>query len=936
MFACPNLRSMKNPSFSCLLAFGLLTSMAVSAQGPAYIPGDIMVMLQPGAKVTTIAEDLGLLNGAPTGLRIVREVSAPMRTWLLHFDETVLTQDVMLRTVQSHPAVLLAQSNHIVKSREVPNDTQYAQQWHHQNINSEAAWDISTGGVTATGDTIVVCIIEQADLPHADLIANAWYNHAEIPNNNIDDDGNGYEDDFRGWNTPGGNDDVYGGGHGTQVAGMIGATGDNSIGVAGANWDVKMMVVEYGGVQEDEVVEAYTYPWVMRRRYNDSNGAQGAFVVSTNASWGIDGGDPADAPIWCAVYDSLGLEGILSCGATANNNVNIDVVNDLPTGCASEFLVSVTATNEDDVRTFSGYGATTIDVGAPGEDVRTTSLGGGYGSTSGTSFASPLTAGVIGLLYSAPCATMMSLVHADPAEGARFVRDKLFEGVDQVGNLPGQTVTGGRINSGTSMELIMNSCGTCPAPFGATVSSDVSGEASYAWTALGSGPFNVRYRVVGAPDWIDAFGVAASPFELSGLDPCSTYEFQVEVVCEGETSGYSQSTLLAPPVEAAPTIALSGYPQFCAGEPFTLTSSEGSNIEWSNGPTDQVITITESGTYSVTFNGACDTYTSEAVELTVLTPVPPTANDVILPGPGVADLAATGENISWYDAAVGGTPVGSGNNWQTPFLNSTTDFWCTSTITNGVVPVYGGPTNNTTTGQYHTNSTNYELFTANEAFIIRSVKVYANGAGNRTVALVTEPDGDVVTQGTFNVPAGESRIELDFEVPAAGDYGLRSLDNNPQLWRDGSGSNPAYPFALGTLGTITSSTATGANATEFYYFFYDWEVGDRTVACESERVNVTVEMPTGFGEVIGTGSGVNAYPQPADRDLFFDITGELASQALLISLVDNTGRIVATKTTDGGRATLTTAFLAPGMYTYRVTHKGNDVSVGKIVVAHLY
>src|SRR5690606_37304415 len=117
------------------------------------------------------------------------------------------------------------------------------------------------------------------------------------------------------------------------------------------------------------------------------------------------------SPLWCAIYDTLGTAGVLNCGATSNSNVNIDVVGDLPTACPSDHLISVTATDNNDNRTFSAYGSTHVDLGAPGEDVRTTSIGGGYGTTSGTSFASPLTAGVIGLLYSAPCASMMSLVH---------------------------------------------------------------------------------------------------------------------------------------------------------------------------------------------------------------------------------------------------------------------------------------------------------------------------------------------------------------------------------------------------------------------------------------------------------------------------------------------------------------------------------------------
>ncbi|HRH39772.1 MAG TPA: S8 family serine peptidase, partial [Flavobacteriales bacterium] len=362
--------------------------------------------------------DLASINGVASGLKVEREVSAPMRAWLLRFDQGAMNDQLLLRTVRNHDAVQLAQFNHYITERVAPNDAQYDQQWQHQNIDSEVAWDVTTGGVTATGDTIVVAIIEGADLTHADLSGNAWHNWQEIAGNGVDDDGNGYVDDVRGWNTPGDNDVVYSGSHGTQVAGMIGAKGNNATGVAGANWNVRMMPVLYGTTQEASVVAAYTYPLVMRRRYNASNGATGAFVVATNASWGIDGGQPADSPLWCAMYDTLGTAGILNCGATANNAVDVDVVGDLPTACPSDFMVSVTATNNLDQRTFSAWGLTTIDVGAPGASVYTTAVGGGYTSTSGTSFASPLTAGVIALLYSAPCSSLMDLVHGDPMEGA--------------------------------------------------------------------------------------------------------------------------------------------------------------------------------------------------------------------------------------------------------------------------------------------------------------------------------------------------------------------------------------------------------------------------------------------------------------------------------------------------------------------------------------
>ena len=317
-----------------------------------------------------------------------------------------------------------------------PLDPEYGNQWHHENIASELAWDITTGGLTAVGDEIVVCVIEGGNAQHEDLQDNAWSNTQEIADHGIDDDGNGYIDDVNGWNVGSDDDEgVFQGGHGTQVMGMIGAKGDNDIGVVGANWTVKIMSVAGENISnEASLVEAYGYPLDMRNLYEATAGAQGAFVVATNASWGIDGGNPDDSPIWCGLYQTLGEAGILSCGATANNNVDIDAVGDLPTACASDYMISVTATNDNDVRTFSAYGQTTIDLGAPGDNVWTTSGTNGYGATSGTSFASPLTAGVIGLLYSVPCPGLMDLVHADPQAGADLIRQALLDGVDQVDN----------------------------------------------------------------------------------------------------------------------------------------------------------------------------------------------------------------------------------------------------------------------------------------------------------------------------------------------------------------------------------------------------------------------------------------------------------------------------------------------------------------------
>lgn len=521
----------------------VMMALTVTANGQEtpFVQGDVLVMLRAGADVKEVVRDLGTLEGDPTDLRAIAEVSAPMRTWLLRFDAQRNPHETMRRAIASHPLVLFAQNDHFVKERSLPNDPQFSNQWQHVNINSAAAWDVTTGGTTATNDTIVVCIIERSDLTHPDLAANAWNNAGEIADNDVDDDGNGYVDDKRGWNTPNGDDNVYGSNHGTQVAGMIGAVGNNGLGVAGANWNVKLMPVAYGSAVESAVVAAYTYPLVMRRRYNESNGATGAFVAVTNASWGIDAGQPANSPIWCAMFDSLGAEGILNCASTANNNVDVDIVGDLPTACGSEYLISVTATNQQDQRTFSGYGATTIDVAAPGASVYTTSQGGGFGNANGTSFAAPLTAGVVALLYSAPCPSLMQLVHTAPDAGAAYVRDILFNGVDQVGNLPGTIATGGRVNAGTSMQQLMQGCGDCPAPFGLQVQPVDVSTVSLQWTVITGSPCDVRYREVGATDWMEISAIDGSSVTLEGLAACVLYEYQARVHCGGGSSEYSAS-----------------------------------------------------------------------------------------------------------------------------------------------------------------------------------------------------------------------------------------------------------------------------------------------------------------------------------------------------------------------------------------------------------
>ena len=410
--------------------------------------------------------DKGLVyHGISADLQLKETLSELAGIHLFSYNDAAMGEEVLLRALDRLHFVEAAQLNHYVEERATPNDPQFGSQWHHidasdNDIDSDLAWDITTGGSTANGDRIVVAVLEGggSNYNHVDLIDNHWVNSAEVPGNGIDDDNNGFVDDYNGWNASSGSDAISAGGHGTSVSGMIGATGNNGNGGAGVNWDVDIMQIQMGSLTESNVIAAYNYPYTMRDLYNTTGGTQGAFVVATNASWGIDGANPANYPVWCAYYDDLGAAGILNCGATANNNVNIDVVGDMPTGCGSDYMVAVTATNDSDVRTFSGYGATTIDLGAPGENVFLPSGSTGYGGTSGTSFASPCVAGGIALVYSAPCADLASSALTSPQATADAVRGYILNGVDAVANLVGETVTGGRLNVRNALDLAIEDC----------------------------------------------------------------------------------------------------------------------------------------------------------------------------------------------------------------------------------------------------------------------------------------------------------------------------------------------------------------------------------------------------------------------------------------------------------------------------------------------
>ena len=390
-------------------------------------------------------------------IKIKRNVVPSRNIYLLQYAES-LDPSKVITWLRRQKQIAFAQTNPKVNYRnKTPDDSFYSDQWNMDIIKAPQAWDKSTGGLTANGDEIVVAIIDSGtQIEHDDLKDNIWVNSAEIPNDGIDNDNNGYIDDYQGWNTDSLSDQHPSSFHGTAVTGIIGARGNNNQGVTGVNWKVKLLNIS-GANFADEIVEMYYYVADLRRAYNSSNGTKGAFVVATNSSFGLSA-NPADFPLWCNAYDTLGLVGVLSAGATSNADTNVDQNGDMPSGCSSDFLIVVTDTNMDDERHFSGYGKKNVDIGAPGSPTYTTNQNNAYANFGGTSSATPHIAGAIALLYSMPCEELATNALLSPATTALKVKNHILKGVDKLSSLKTKTSSGGRLNIERSAELLLNNC----------------------------------------------------------------------------------------------------------------------------------------------------------------------------------------------------------------------------------------------------------------------------------------------------------------------------------------------------------------------------------------------------------------------------------------------------------------------------------------------
>lgn len=426
--------------FICLINFAVITNAwAVSGQaaatsihplfttntGQTIAVGDGIIVKFKAT--TSITNQLNALKSSGcssnTSFRLVGNLTHARITSSRSLSQT-------LALLRANPAVEYAEPNAILSAAAIPNDPQFVNLFGLDNngqtggvvdadIDAPQAWDIATGS-----NTIIAVVDSGLDYNHIDIQGNVWLNTTEIANNGIDDDGNGYIDDVRGWNFfNNDNDPMDDSDHGTHVAGTIAAVGNNGVGVTGVNWSARIMGLKFmnatGTGSTSDAIAAIDYAV-----------ANGARVI--NASWG----GPFFSTALSDAITAANAAGVLFVSAAGNNGTNNDTAPNFPASYDIPNIISVAATDANDaLPLFSNFGLTSVDLGAPGIGILSTVRANGYASLSGTSMASPHVAGAAGLALS-----------LDPNLTVVELKNAILNNVDSVISLIGRTVTGGRLN----------------------------------------------------------------------------------------------------------------------------------------------------------------------------------------------------------------------------------------------------------------------------------------------------------------------------------------------------------------------------------------------------------------------------------------------------------------------------------------------------------
>jgi subtilisin family serine protease len=336
------------------------SELVTASDGPSakiveYVPGELLVKYKPA--VRSVASEYFRSRWGVATIRTFKKIG--VQHVRLPKDMTV---EEALEIYRSDPDVEYAEPNYLRYKSALPNDIFFDNLWGLHNtgqtggtpdadIDAPEAWDITPGS-----SNIVVAVLDSGvDYNHPDLAANIWINPGEIAGNGIDDDSNGYIDDVKGWDfVDDDNDPVDSDDHGTHVAGTVAAVGNNNTGITGVSWTAKIMVLRFlnaFGVGEDaDAISAIEYANV-----------KGAHII--NNSWGGGGFNQF-------LKDAIDASSAVVVCAAGNDGDNNDSAPFYPSSYTSSNIIAIAATDQDDSHAnFSNYGATSVDVAAPGTNI---------------------------------------------------------------------------------------------------------------------------------------------------------------------------------------------------------------------------------------------------------------------------------------------------------------------------------------------------------------------------------------------------------------------------------------------------------------------------------------------------------------------------------------------------------------------------------------
>lgn len=416
-------------SFIIVILAVFVCNIAVGAQDKTenYVAGEILVKIEPGSA------DRSSEKIAERGGRVVEYF--PAVGWQRVIVPKGVSVTEAVEQFKKVDGVIAAQPNFYYHLLATPNDPDFthAGMYGLTKINAPAAWDLNTG----SPNVVVANIDTGANYNHPDLAANMWTNPGEINNNMIDDDNNGFVDDYYGWDFRfNDSDPIDQHGHGTHTSGTIGAVGNNGVGVVGVNWTVRLMTIKIYSLAATDttsamLIAAYQYVLMMKNR--------GVNIRATNNSYGgcpeTCGYDQATKD----AIDALGNANILNVFAAGNSSTNNDVTPFYPASYTSPSILAVGGSNSTDLRAFN-YGLVSVDLAAPAIAIRSTLINGSYGGMNGTSMATPHVSGAAALLSA-----------HNPSLSAQSLKATLMNTVDVLPAFVGFNRTGGRLNVGNAL-----------------------------------------------------------------------------------------------------------------------------------------------------------------------------------------------------------------------------------------------------------------------------------------------------------------------------------------------------------------------------------------------------------------------------------------------------------------------------------------------------